>query len=136
MAYVSSGMVFSASTTATLAVSGGISPLTGESVRSRRRLMVWCTWYKEIAAGRIYCVYDISRECVKKSPPVSFPWDSGSETALVMELQMGTLVGTQCPASTLKRCHPHSPKVVETITSAQRANSNDDLRLKSDYSKM
>lgn len=93
-------MEFFALITATLAVSDGILLSTEESARFRLELMEWYTWYMEIREGRIYSVSDILRECVKISRRASSPWDSGSEIALLMGVVMGTLVGTQRPAST------------------------------------
>lgn len=76
----------------------------------------------ELRQRRIYSVFDILRECVKESRRVSSPWDSGSETAVVMGTSMGTLVGTQSPAYTLRRFHLHNYKRIgNAVADVQQA---------------
>ena len=109
--YVYSGMVLSASTTATVAADDGISPSTVPSALLQRRLTVWFTWYMEMAPRKICSVYDKSKEFVKKSPRALCAWDSGSVTVLVTDLLTRTRAGTQCPGSTWKKYHPHRLKI-------------------------
>ena len=100
---VSSGMAFFASTTATDAAGDGISPSMVQSAQLQQPLMVWSTWYKEVAAEKIYTVYDKSKESVRKSKRALCAWDSGSAIVLVMDLLMPRPAGIQCPGSTWKK---------------------------------
>ena len=97
---MSSGMGSFASSTAMGAAGDGILPSTGQSAQLRQPLMVWSTWYKEVAAEKIYTVYDKLKESVRKSKRALCAWDSGSAIVLVMDLLTRTPAGDQCPGST------------------------------------
>ena len=112
---VFSGVVLFASTTVMLAADDGISPSMVLSALLQRRLMVWFTWYTEMALRKIYTACDKSRACVKKFTMALCAWDSGSVTVLVTDLLTRTRVGTQCPGSTWKRYHPHRLKGKQII---------------------
>ena len=47
---------------------------------------------------------------MRKSTKALCVWDSGSVIVLVMDRQMHTQAGTQCPGSTWKKYHPHRLK--------------------------
>ena len=107
---VSSGVVLFAYTTAIHAADDGISPSMVLSVLLQRRLMVWYTWYMEMAPRKIYTACDKSKACVKKSTKVLCAWDSGSVTVLITDRLTRPQGGTQCPGSTWKKYRPHRLK--------------------------
>jgi len=99
--------------TATTAAGDGISPSMVQSAQLQQPLMVWSTWYKEIATERICSVCGKLKESVRKSKGALYVWDSGSETVLVLDLLMPELAGIQCPGSTWKKYLLHRLKRVD-----------------------
>ena len=103
-------MAIFASITAMVAADDGTSLSTVRSALLQQRLMVWSTWYMEMATKRTCTVHDKSKEYVKKSTRVLCAWDSGSVTVLVTDLLTPTQDGIQCPGSMWKKYHPHRPE--------------------------
>ena len=104
------GVELFASTTATGAAGDGISPSMGQSAQLQQPLMVWSTWYREVAPERICTVCGKLKESVRKSKRAPCAWGSGSAIVLVMDLLMPTPAGTQCPGSTWKKYPLHRLK--------------------------
>jgi len=100
---VSSGMAIFVYITAMDAAGDGISPSMVQSAQLQQPLMVLSTWYREVAAEKIYTVCGKLKESVRKSKRALCAWDSGSAIVLVMDLLMLKLAGTQCPGSTWKK---------------------------------
>ena len=109
---VSTGPAIFASTTAMPAAGDGISLSTVQSARLRQPLMVWSTCCMELAGNtdRIYTAHVTLKESARNSTRVQCAWDSGSVTALGMDLLTRTQAGTQCPGSTWKKYLPHRLK--------------------------
>ena len=99
---------------AMLAADDGISPSMAPSALLRQRLMVWSTWYTELAAKRTCFAHDKSKACVKKSTRAQYALDSGSVTVLVTDLLTRTQAGTQCRGSMWKKYHPHRLKKADS----------------------
>ena len=93
-----------------LAADDGISPLMERSARLRQPLMVWCTWYMEMAPKKIYTVCGKLKECARESLRELCAWDSGLVIAMLMAQLTRTRAGIQCPGFTWKKYHPHRLK--------------------------
>jgi len=103
---VSSGMVLFASTIATRAADGGISPSIVSSASILCQLMVWFTWYMEMAPKRTCTACDKSKESAREFPRALCAWDSGSVIVMATELLTPTRAGIQFPGSSSKKYLP------------------------------